>query len=264
MKRRLLNLIWIAILLVSSVFSGCVREEINEGGKLDPEEQVLVDSEEDADDSAWDTSFDAGSLDGSVDEAWDALQEARALMAELKAVEENQLLYTKKEDSDESITLRVTMIDVDSDDVVIGAVGTVKTQGNVIPLEIYYKDGKMVRTSGGNSLSEDATKEQVLATVDFLQSIRRDLKKEELLSAEMMETADGFKTISLVFSGTISGLPTNGRGEILINADGLISSEGYSFEATNKEGKTVSQSVECTLLAHGTDVKPVDLPAELK
>ena len=100
--------------------------------------------------------------------------------------------------------------------------------------------------------------------MDFLLSIRRDLKKEDITAASMFEAVDGMITISLQFTGTISGLPTTGRGELLLDADHLIASEGYSFEAVNKDGKTVSQSVECTLICCGQDVKPIDLPAEFK
>ena len=266
MKRRMLHNLWILVLLCSLLLSGCVREEINEGDKLDPDEQTMILTEDNEDDMSWEaeTSDPSAPASDDISSVWTILQEARDRMAGLSAIEENQLLYTKKDGSDESITLRLTMTDMDTDGFTVGAVGTVKTQGNVIPLEIYYKNGVMVRTSGGNSAKEEASKDQVLATVDFLLSIRRDLKEKDITSAKMLETADGFKTISLVFDGDISGLPTSGRGEILIDANGLIASEGYSFEATNKDGKAVSQSVECTLLAVNEAVKAIELPPEIK
>ena len=265
MKRRTLYLLWIAVLLFSMVFSGCKREEIDEGGRLDPDEQIQRDTEPAEDDQPVLTAGSTASvIDEAIDKAWEVLQEARKNMAALTAVEENQLLYTKIDGSDESITLRVAFTDIGTEDIVIGASGTVKTQGNVIPLEIYYKKGMMVRASGGKSTKSASTLEEALITVDFLRSIRSDLKKEDVTEASMLETADGMITISLQFTGTISGLPTSGRGELLLDADHLIASEGYSFEARNKEGKTVAQSVECTMLAYGQDVKAIDLPAELR
>ncbi|MBO4288471.1 MAG: hypothetical protein J5865_00030 [Lachnospiraceae bacterium] len=266
MKRRALFFIWTMILLFSFLFTGCKREEIDEGGKLDPAGQIQTESEEPWEDVTEDLtdSSAAPSADAEIDRAWEVLQEARKNMASLKAVEENQILYTKIDGADDSISLRVTVTDIDTGKLTIGAAGTVKTKGNAIPLEIYYKDGVMVRISGGNSAKTEATQEEALANVDFLRSIRRDLKKEDLTSASMFEAADGMITISLQFSGTISGLPTTGRGELLLDADHLIASEGYSFEATNKDGKPVSQSVECTLLCWDQDVKAVELPGEFK
>ena len=265
MKRRLLRFIMIVALSFSLFLTACVREEINEGGRLDPDEQNIENTEEDdigQQDTAAPVVSDAEGSD--IDASWNVLTEVRERMNGLTALEENQLLYTKIEDSEESITLRLTMTGIGGEDFTLGAAGSVKTQGNVIPLEIYYRNKTMVRISGGNKDTADSTEDEALATVDFLRSIRRDLTKECLTSAVMTETVDGIKTVSILFEGTISGLSTTGRGEILIDPDGLISSEGYSFEAVNKDGKKVSQSVECTLLACNADVNAVDLPPELK
>ena len=266
MKRHVLYIILTFVLMSALLFSACVREEIDEGGKLDPDEQSLMETEDPNENMQWDpTTLLSSDADGTqIAAAWNTLAEARDKMSNLTDIEENQLLYTKKQGSEESITLRLTMTRIGGDDFAIGAKGTVKTQGNVIPLEIYYKNGVMVRISGGNKVKEESSMESVLATVDFLQSIRRDLQQENITYAEMLETADGIKTISVQFEGTISGLATVGRGEILIDSDGLISSEGYSFEAINKDGEQVSQSVECTLLACNKDVKAIDLPEELR
>ena len=262
-NKKVLILVLAGLLLFGPLLSACtMREEIGEGGGLDPAqtERLREESTAAAVQTAAGSSAPAG--DAGVDRIWEIYEKARDRNAALTALEENQLLYTKKGDSDESISLRLNMTGIGTEDVAVAAVGSVKTQGTVIPLEIYYRRGVQVRASGEKRTTEGATLEQVLTSVDFLQSFHRDLDRSCIRETSMEESADGMVTLSLTFDGKINGLQTAGRGEIMINEEGLIISEGYSFEAQNSSG-TVSQSVECTLLAANGDVVPASMPENL-
>ena len=265
MMKRLIPWIAAGMTFASAVFSGCtLREEIGEGGSMDPAqaELILTEEQEAAQDDRAEQTTPALPAEDIAD-AWAAYEAARDKNATLTALEENQLLYTKRGETDESISLKLNMTQIGTEDVAVAATGSVKTQGSVIPLEIYYWRGVQVRASGDKMTTEAASLDQVLVSVDFLQGIRRDLNRNCITGAVLEESADGTVTLSLTFDGTINGLRTAGRGEIVIDEDGYIVSEGYSFEADGTNGR-VSQSVECTLLARNEEVIPADLPENLK
>lgn len=214
------------------------------------------------------TSVRPEASDGFDEGAWARYLLAKEAMDGLAAREEQFLVNTKQmsggNEASESVDVRLKRTGLDQETPQFSAVGTVKTQGGNIPLEMYYQDGTLYSISGTAKVKKTADYADSVATVDILGGFSAQLKKEYIISMSYAENADGTVFLELSFHGNINQVDTSGSGELILNSKGYIISQKYILTAeVEQDGvpATVEQSVECTLLSYGDSVKPIEFPA---
>jgi len=243
------------ILLTALLFTGCggPAEDIKEGAI---EETQQTESEQ-------------ISTSGEVDDRFYQLyHEANALTDGLSCRQEQYLLYTlyENEDSTREDSIRMTTIlrDCDTAAPLMSSVGTVGTAAELIDLELYYKDGMLYQCGGESKVKTSRSYEEAVDSFDLVHSFIEELTDDKIQSATGSVSADGTVLIDLVISGIINGMQTEGNGELLLNAEGLILSRSFSLSAVtfeNGDPVTIHQSVESTLLSWNEDVPDIDFPA---
>ncbi len=252
--RKFAAILFISILLLS----GCeMREEIGEGGSIDGNADVFPQT------SVSGRGEETAVTDSGIDSAWRIYEAAIEKTDSADALEINQLIYTKKTDTEESISLHLCMTGIGTEAMAVQADGSVNSDGDVMSVGISYYDGRRLSTGAQSEKLEETDEDTVLSEVVFLRGFHRDMCRSFMTDASYESSADGMVTLSFTFEGMINDVFTSGNGEIMINSDGLLASEGYSFEVTDSDGMRSTQSVECVLLAVNDDVSAIEIPEKL-
>ena len=208
---------------------------------------------------------DFESTDGSAGSSpeWKIYADARDATEALDNRECQIMVYTRiksgAETTTQSLNILVKFIGAHSAAPQIGAVGSVKAKDRVIDLEMYYRDSVLYSASGDSRSRQDTYFDAAAAEIDVLRVFRKELTSDYITSISCEDSLDGTKQISMRFKGLINGLMTEGSGEIVVGASGLITSEGYTFDSV-RDGQSVSQSAEVTLTGYGDQVTPIEFP----
>ena len=213
------------------------------------------------------TNAEDAPLTGIDEEAWELYAAAQAKMEALTAREEHSMVYTTQEDEtgrvEQSIQVRVKFTGLGSEQAQLSAAGTVKVNDEVIPLEIYYRDGYVYTSGASGRVKGQSTFEETAATVDILGGLSKELIRDYITAIRQISYADGSVIIELAFKGDINGMDTMGTGEVILNEEGYVISQKFDLQAeVTVEGipAMVRQSAECILINYGSDVTDVEFP----
>jgi len=200
-------------------------------------------------------------LNAGRDGAWEYYKAVKKNTDKLTRQESQVVVYSKSGSGDTAETQVVSLrINVNSalGSEEIGASGTVKAMGEVMPLNMHYSNGKLVSESNGNVSVEDSTYEAALRTVNVLVSFYDSFSEEMISNISVSDNADGTKLISMIFNGNIGETDSSGSGDLIINSEGLIISESFNISATDSEsGLPITQSIESSLISYGDNTPEI-------
>lgn len=206
-------------------------------------------------------------LSGIDEAAWESYRTARDKMSGLSAREENSMVYTTQENElgyvEQSIQVNVKFTGLGTEQAELSAVGTVKVNDQVIPLEIYYTDGYVYTSGASGRVKGTSTFEETAATVDILAGLSNELTREYITAIRQFSYVDGTTIIEMAFKGMIGGMDTMGNGEIIINEEGYIVSQRFDLQAealVDGISTIVRQSAECITLNYGDAVTQIEFP----
>lgn len=251
--------------LLTSAFSACGFSE-DETAARPAQVDESVDDISVGESSTAPTLPEAGVNIGgrSIDNPKLFYSKARETADALDAREFRSIVYTKAGTGDNSVTesvnMHVTVSGESTEKPLLHAKGNVKSGNEVVPLEIYFSDGIMYSSGKAGSIKTPTTFEETISQVDVLYELKQAMTPDTITEIECSENADGTVVISLCFETELGGHSVSGTDELLVNANGIIISEGISLSSGGDGTLPVGQSVEYSLITYGEDVAPIKLP----